>query len=282
MFYKLMSAKYANRRTFSPETGAGAGDAGDAGDAGKADTKADPEPKPADDAGQGGNEEAVKVSQPPRTDAEKAALLREVMEKKNKLRDAEDRLKTFEGVDPVKYRELVAQAAEKERLDAEAKGDFERVKTMMAEAHSTEKQALEAELKELRAQLSKKDGTIDDLTVGNAFGSSSFISEAMVLSPTKSRVLYGSHFEIEEGRVVAYDKPRGSADRTKLVNASGDALGFDAALEKIVHADPDKKSVLRSVAKPGAGSGTTPGASKEKSAASNVYGVDRIRAALTK
>lgn len=295
MFYKLMSAKYANRRTFSPETGAAAGAAVEANPQAAADGNANAAADAANvaAAGQGGDggsqvtvpaaaAAAEAATGAPKTDDEKAALIREVMEKKGKLKDVEEKLKGFEGVDVAKYRELVAKEQEAERLAAEAKGDFDRVKAMMAEAHAGEKAELERQLQEARDALGSKDSTINELTIGNDFGNSSFIQKDLILSPAKTRVLYGAHFEVEDGKTVGYDKPRGEAGRTKLVDSSGKALSFNDALTKIVNADPDKKSVLRApAAKPGAGSATTSSAgAKETGKGQELFGAARIRASL--
>jgi hypothetical protein len=291
MFYQLMAAKYANRRTFSPETegGAGAGtetagsEAG-AADGGAGDANANADGANDADAGQGGKsvaDAAAAALNGKKPDDEKAQLLREVMDKKGKLKEAEDKLKAFEGIDPEKYRALLAKQTEDERKAAEEKGDFERVKQMMAEAHATETQQLKDQIAALNGQLNAKDGLVGELTVGSSFSSSAFIRDNMVLSPAKTRVLYGDHFDTVDGKVVAYDKPRGAPDRTPLVDASGAALSFDAALEAIVSKDPDKKSVLRSNAKPGAGSTTTPADTKTvKPAQDGLFGRARILASL--
>lgn len=289
-FYQLMAVKYANRRTFAPET------EGAAGTGGEADTKTNSDAGDDADAGSGKTAEKADVKTEAKvetkteakvevkTDDEKAALLREVMDKKTKLKDVEEKLKSYEGIDPDRYKALIAKEVERERAEAEQKGDFERVKQMMAEAHKADKADLERTIEDLKSQLNGQGEVIDRLTVGNTFGSSKFIRDNMVLSPTKTRVLYGAHFESENGEVVAYDKPRGAANRTKLVNASGDPLSFDQALAKIVDADPDKKDVLRSTVKPGAASTTTKtdGKTEQKTEQPAVYGRDRIRLSLEK
>lgn len=195
---------------------------------------------------------------------EKADLLKEVMDKKNKLKEAnataeaaKKALDAYEGVDPAKVKELLRKEAEAEKAAAEAKGDFDRVKQMMAEEHAKEKKTLQEQIEDLTKQLTSKNSVIDELTIGNSFGNSNFIKDSLVLSPEKTRQLYGAHFEMKDGKLVAYDKPATAANRTMLVNSAGDPLPFEEALERIVNADPDKKSVLRSKAKPGGSSSTT-------------------------
>lgn len=221
--------------------------------------------------------------------AEKAKLLREVMDKKTKLKDAEKKaadaaaaLAAYEGVDPAKVRELLKKEKDAELAAAEAKGDFERVKSVMAEEHAKDKKSLQDQIDALTAQISDKDKVIDDLTVGNDFGASKFISESLTLTPTKARQLYGNHFEVKEGRTVAYDKPKGAANRNPLVDASGNPLVFDEAFKRIIEADPDKETLLRAKVNPGSGSSTIPAKTVEKKAANIGAGVDRIRASFEK
>lgn len=266
-FYLNMAQKYANIRTFSPEDGAGSGDAAAEAAAAAAGNKADDAAAADATAAAAAAAEAeaaaaAATNDATKTDAEKAALLREVMERKAALKEANAKLKEYEGVDVARYRQMIAAEEAAERTAAEAKGDFERVKQMMAEAHAAETQAKEARISELEAEIAKRDGAIDELSVGNAFGNSNFIADSLIMSPAKTRVLYGAHFAVEGGKVVGYDKPAGAADRTMLVDAAGAPLPFDAALTKIIEADPDKETLLRSKAKPGSGSNTDTSAPK--------------------
>ncbi|MGV1754841.1 DUF6651 domain-containing protein [Agrobacterium sp. CG674] len=221
--------------------------------------------------------------------AEKRDLLREVMDKKTKLKDAtaaaaaaSAKLKEYEGIDVAKYRELVQKEKDAETAAAEARGDFERVKTMMAEEHAKGVKTLQEQIDDLTKQLGTRDTTINDLTVGNDFGSSSFIKDSLTLTPNKARQLYGAHFEVENGQTVAYDKPAGKANRTKFVDASGNALSFDEAFKRIVDADPDKESLLKAKVKEGSNSNSNQSKTPPKPVTTGLSGVDRIRASFEK
>lgn len=221
--------------------------------------------------------------------AEKAKLLREVMDKKNKLKDAEKKaadaaaaLAAYEGIDPAKVKELVKKEQEAERAAAEAKGDFDRVKQMMAEEHSKATKSLEERIAALEADLGQKDDVIKALTVGNDFSSSAFIKESLTLTPTKARQLYGAHFEVVDGRTVAYDKPAGKTGRTMMVDASGNPLAFDEAFKRIIDADPDKETLLKAKVNPGSGSNSAQVKPSEKKTITPSFGVDRIRASFSK
>ncbi|SCW95633.1 hypothetical protein SAMN05660859_0071 [Ancylobacter rudongensis] len=280
------------RVAYDKDDGAGAGgDANEtnaAAEAAAAEETAARELAEAEAAAEAAAEALAAGSDTSKDGKEKAALLREVMDKKSKLKDAEKRatdaaaaLAAYGGVDPQKVRDLIKREEEAERAAAEAKGDFDRVKAMMIEEHNKEKSTLQSELEAERAARAVDQKRIDDLTVGNDFGNSKFIQENLTLTPAKSRKLYGAHFEVVDGRTVGYDKPAGAKDRTMLVNAKGDPLGFDEAFKRIIDADPEKETLLKAKISPGAGSRSenllkTPA----KKSADNLFGMARLRAAL--
>jgi hypothetical protein len=270
MFYRSIMAKYASIRAFdTPNEGAAGGasatEAKTGDDAAAAAAADEKKLKDAQDAAAAAADAAAQSDDPKlkAAAAEKADLLREVMDKKTKLKAAQDdaaaakkALEAYEGIDPAKVRELMRKELDAERAAAEAKGDFDRVKAMMAEEHQKELAKIKDELEAERTNRKGDQSLIDELTIGNSFGNSDFIRDNLTISPAKARRLYGDHFERQGGVVVAYDKPAGEANRTLLVNAKGDPLSFDEALGRVVDADPDKKGVLKSKAKPGAGSST--------------------------
>lgn len=272
----------------APENGSGSGGSeegdsdGDAGDSNKSEDDAAKSEENKDGADKGDGKQMA-------SDAE-ARLLKEVMEKKEKLRKAEaaaaeaaERLKQFDGVDLNEYRSLKQAKADAEKEEAERKGEFDRVKKMMAEEHAKELEALKSQTTAKDELIAKQSKIIDELTIGGSFSSSTFIKEDLVLTPSKARTVYGSHFAVEDGKTVAYDKPAGESDRTKLVDASGEPLGFDAAMRKLVEADPDRDAILKSKAKPGAESKTADATGKPKAEDdASLHGVGRIMAGLGK
>jgi hypothetical protein len=192
---------------------------------------------------------------------EEARLLKENMQKKDALKKAADenaalaaKLKQFEGIDPESVKKMLAEQKSAEEKELERKGDYERLKQRMAEEHGKETASLKAMIDSLQGELGKTKGTVNELSIGAQFGQSKFISEEMTMTPTKARVVYADHFDLEDGKVVGYDKPRGAANRTALVDQYGNAVGFDEAMRKIVDADPEKDYLLKSKTKPGANS----------------------------
>jgi hypothetical protein len=214
---------------------------------------------------------------------EEARLLKEVMSKKKALKEAQDEVKNlkkqFEGINPDEVRKLLKDKKTAEQKKLEEKGEWDALKKQMNEAHEAEKSELQSRIEELESELGKRDGKLMELTVGQSFTSSKFISEELLLTPRKARVVYGDHFEIEDGKVIAYDKPKGADDRNMLVDGKGEPMGFDEALRKIVDADPDRDNLLRSKLKKGADSKTTD--AKAPKNEPDTYGVSRIQASLT-
>lgn len=224
-----------------------------------------------------------------------AKLLKELMAQKNRAKElaaelegAKKRLSDFDGVDPAKARKLLADEEEAARKAAEARGEYDRLLAQMGERHQAEQAALNGRLSEAQNAVSALQKEIAELTVGSAFSGSAFVNSDLTLTATKARVIYGSHFEYKDGKVVGYDKPAGASDRTMLVSSTGEALSFDEALRALVEKDPDRDRLLRGKAKAGAGSATVTKGAKaatelaEKSAESKLTGAAKIAAGLKK
>lgn len=234
------------------------------------------------------NPEVVKTEKKP-TD-EEAKLLKEVMKQKAVLAKLKEQLAEKEGyvkeltelggLDAVKA--LVAQKQEAETKKMEEKGEWDRLKTQMVDEHNKTLKTLQDQISLATSENAKLKGEISNLTVGSSFMTSKFIQDELIIPPSKARALYASHFDFVEGRAVAYDKPAGSAERTMLVDSQGEALDFESAIKKIVDMDADRDSLIKSKARPGAGSHTT---TKSKTPADQLekpVGISRITDALAK
>jgi len=218
---------------------------------------------------------------------EDTKLLAEVMEKKEKLRKTqaekqalEAKLKEYGDIDPKKVQELIKREQDIAQKQVEERGEYEQAKKMMAEAHQNETKALNDKIAALSDQLAERNQIIDGLTLGNNFANSTFIKDNLILTPSKARALYGSYFEVKDGKIIPYNKPAGSPDRAPLVNANGDVYDFDAAFSKIIEADPDRDTLLRSKIKEGAASRTDNVSSKKQPADNSLFGAKRILAGL--
>lgn len=198
----------------------------------------------------------------PKPTDEEARLLKEVMQKKEALNKKEAdlaaanaKLKEFEGIDAVAVRKILEDQKAAETAALEAKGEWDRLKARMAEEHSAATKSLQDQIAELQGKLSSAASATKEATIGTAFSQSKFVQEETTLTPAKARIIYGDHFDLDEsGNVVGYDKPRGAANRTAFVDAQGNSLKFEEAMAKIIGADPEVDSLLKSKVKPGAGS----------------------------
>lgn len=267
-------------------------DTGAGGGAGGADGGADDS---ADDSGAGDDDKSTGDAGNGDAGGEKsgisdeaAKLLKEVMEKKGAIKDLKSQLERFSGVDIEKYNALIeaeeqrqkdASDAEKKRL--EESGNFARLKEQILEENDKVVNSLKSEIEALKAENSALKGERVELSIGNAFSSSKFITNETNLSASKARIIYGAHFDVENGQVIPYDKPAGSAERTMLVDGRGEPLSFDNAMRKLVEADPDRDLLMRSKLKPGSGSDASkvPGSKSEK-AADQGKGVHKITAGI--
>ncbi len=227
------------------------------------------------------------------SDAE-AALLKDVMKNKEARKAAEKRAAELEAqlgdIDIDEYKALKAEREEaaeaKKKAEEEAAiaaGDFEKVRAQMTEQYEgqieTLKTELGGELETTKAELAKARATIEDLTVGSQFNTSKLITDETVYTPSKARRLYGDHFEVEDGKVVAYDKPRGAEDRTRLVDAKGNPADFETAMRRIIEADPEKDDIFLASIKPGASS--EPGAKTAKKETAPATSRDKIMSGMS-
>lgn len=163
-------------------------------------------------------------------------------------------LERYKGIDPDKVRALQASEEAAEEAARLKRGEFDQVKKQMVDKHQSEMAQEAAKLAESAAKLDSLQTTIENLTVGNSFSASAFLASDTVLTGSKARKLYGDHFDVVEGEVVGFDKPRGAKGRAPLVDGSGANLGFEAALKFVINADPEKEMLLRAKGAPGAGS----------------------------
>lgn len=255
-FWKFPGGAYRDQAGDPP---AGSGGGGGASEADKAAADKAAADKAAADKTEAEKAAADKAGNQP-TDAE-AKLLKEVMQKKEALKTAEAeaaaakaRLAEFDGIDAAAVKKLMAEQKAAEEAQLVAKGEFDTLKARMAEEHTKVTMSLQDQIKALQEQLAAKERDVDELSVGSQFSQSKFIGEETTIPPSKARALYGAHFELEDGKIVGYDKPRGSAGRAPLVDQFGNPVAFEDAMRKIIEADPDKDSLLRSKVKPGAGS----------------------------
>ncbi len=288
MKFRNMMLKYYSQAGEGGEGGGGSGggeggQGGEGGEGGEPPAK-DPSKDAGGEGGQGGEGGKPKLSD------NEAQLLKDMMKHKETAKSErtarealEAKLKEFEGIDPVAVREILSKQQKAQEEELEKRGQWDALKQNMIKAHSEDKAKLEAQIQELQGALKSRESTIDELTIGTQFSNSKFLKEETTLaSAAKARALYGNHFELVDGVLTAFDKPKGAANRAPLVDASGNALEFDSAMRKIIESDPDKDALLRTTAKPGAGSGQKPAVPPKKAGETkeDASSVDKIAQGL--
>lgn len=221
------------------------------------------------------------------SDAE-AKLLKELMALKGKAQAAEQELKAFKDAageaKPDELKSLLDAKKEADRLALEKRGEYDRILEQVKTEHTGVITGLEAKIKELTEALDAKDSTLLDLTVGRAFTESAFIRDKSLVPASLARKEFGSHVDIVDGVAVVYDKPRGSAERTPLVDGNGKPKSFEEGIQALYTAHPDSAALIRAQGKPGAGSSTvdTGGKKPEDQSKTVQPGASRIALGLSK
>lgn len=216
-----------------------------------------------------------------------AKLLKENMKKKAQIQELQGKveelskaIETFKGLGSFEeLSAMIKSRKDEETKQMEAKGEWEKLKKQMGEDHAKAMAEINTQMEELNKKYEESQHRIIELTVGSEFANSTFISNELTLTPAKARVIYGDYFELKDGKVVGYDKPRGTEGRTAFVDQYGNTLPFNEALKKIVSADPDVESLMKSKSKPGAGS-TSHKSTVQKPNFNSKTGQDKISAGL--
>lgn len=212
-------------------------------------------------------------------DDEKAKLLKEVMKYKQEAKDAKAAAEKFKGIDVDKATAALAAQAAAELKELEAKGEYQRIIAQITEQADLKVKEAEERVAAFQTQLDELHRGLQEKELSNNFANSAFVREKLTISGSKVRTLYGSHFDEVDGEHVAYDKPRGEKNRTPLVDANGANLAFEAALEKIVKADPEWERIAKAEIKKGSAASPS-GLQSKKGNDQPESGRDKIKAGL--
>lgn len=192
---------------------------------------------------------------------------------KAELEDLKAKLAGFEGIDPAvakanaekvaaaeaAAKEAAAAAKKAEKEKAQAENDVAKLREIQNAEHEAAVAAIAAERDAAREREQSVASELTRLRLENAFANSKFIADETILSPAKAQRLFGDYVEVEDGKVVVYDAPKGDAKRAKVMDNKGNALPFNDAITKVINADSDKDTLLKAKTKPGAGTKTIEG-----------------------
>jgi len=179
-----------------------------------------------------------------------------------KIKEYEEKLKTFDGIDDVeaakKALETVKNLDEKKLIDA---GKVEELKKQYAEQVEEKEKALkkafEDEIESLKGQLKEKDTSIFQMMVSEKFQTSPWFSgenKKTTLFPELAASYFGKNFKVENQngklRVIGYD------DNGEMILSRekiGEPADFDEAIGTLIEKHPKKHEILKG--QPGGGPG---------------------------
>lgn len=168
---------------------------------------------------------------------------------------AEAKLKAFDGLDDA---DAARQALETvANIDAKKLIDAGKVDEIKAEAVKAYKDQLTAAQKSHAEEMNTLKQERDDIrnqyhaeTIGTRFASSKFIGDKTILPGPAAQKIFGDHFKIEDGKLIAYD-----ASGNKIYSRSkpGEVADFEEAIETVIGSYAYRDNILKGT---GGGSGS--------------------------
>lgn len=180
-----------------------------------------------------------------------ATLNRENGEHRTKLKEANEKLAAFSGIeDPAAALKALQFAAS---MDGKKVMDDEGIQKLIQAAIKPVQEKLTA----AETALTEKDGYIYKLEVSNKFQSSQFVKDKLIVPPDMLEATFGKSFTIDGGKLVAKD-----ANGNQIFNTKGEPASFDEAIQTLVDAHPMKDALYRASGASGSGSQHSSGSGK--------------------
>lgn len=175
---------------------------------------------------------------------------------------AEELAKGIDGLDIAAARkalDTVKNLDDKKLVDA---GDVERLKSEWSKARDDDNAKSAAQLSELQKQLS-------DEVIGGNFARTKVLADTN-MDATMARALFGQHFSIKDGKMVATDVHGNQImSRTNI----GEPAGFDEAAKVLMEQHPSRENFMKPTG--GNGGGAQGGGSSSGSAQTGNFGGTR-------
>lgn len=160
---------------------------------------------------------------------------------------AETQLKNFAGIDDPEFAKQSMQTMKnidaKKLIDA---GEVEKVKGEIAKAY-------QSQIDEYKAQAETFQKQLHGEIVGGSFARSKFIGEKVAIPVDLVQAKFGSHFAVEDGKLVAKDQ---NGNKIYSPSNPGELAGFDEALEHLVKQAPYANQILKGSGASGSGAGS--------------------------
>lgn len=180
----------------------------------------------------------------------------------SKLTEAQGVLKGFEGLDP--------EAAKKALQQLKDIGDGKLIESgKLDEVRSAAKTEYEARLKTLQDEYGTKEGKLmaerealqghlNNEIIGGSFARSKFINEKLALPNDITQAMFGKHFKVEDGKLVAID---GQGNKVFSRARPGELADFDEAMDALVQQYPNRDHILKPTGSSGSGTTASAGGS---------------------
>lgn len=161
------------------------------------------------------------------------------------------KLRLFEGIeDPVQAREAMQKVKDVQAGALIHAGKIDEVKAEAQKVYDEKVRAMEERYKPTIAERDALRNQLFQEKIGGSFSRSKFIAEKMAIPPDLVQARFGSHFTIEEGRVVAKDL---TGQQIYSRANPGNVADFDEALEALVGGYPYRDSIMKGTGASGSG-----------------------------
>ncbi len=195
-----------------------------------------------------GKEASIDLDEINRGWAEKLGVVnRESANRRTQIKELQARVEAIGDLDLEEAKEALKTVANYKDKDLIQAKDAEAAKAAILRKAEEEKAGMAADL-------DKAFQTIRKLGVSNAFAHSRFFAEKTTLTPDAAEAIFGGHYQVEDGQVIAHDD-KGSPIYS---STSGDRANFEEAAAILwgdyPHRDHYKPSATGGGAPPG-GSG---------------------------
>lgn len=160
------------------------------------------------------------------------------------LAEAQEQVKTFEGLDPEAARKALETVA---GLDEGKLADADKLRQEVTEAVSAN---FNKQLKTLKEEKESLAGALNREMIGGRFARSQFINEKLIIPPDIAEATFGRHFAIEGDKVVAKDA---NGNPIYSANNPGQLADFDEALETLIAQYPHKDRIMAGANQSGSG-----------------------------
>ena len=195
---------------------------------------------------------------------ELARINAESKERRLKIRDLEERLEVFEGIDPEQAKSAIkSMAALKDKDKGIAEKLAEREKAL-TEAH---RKVVDG----LRTDIDRARNDIRDLTVRAGFASSRFLAEKTILPEDIAFTHFGHYFTVEDvdGKPTPVARIGKETIYSRDPNRAGKPAGVDEALSILIMEHyPNKERILAGSG--ASGSATPPGSGAVRSGTARI------------